>query len=153
MGSDSAQVEATFRQFWNWATALFGYQGGLARFFFALLEPIGLVLQWLFLGLATHGAARLLGGKGTLVQTLGTSALGAAPYLLGLLTIIPFVSVSALLLGFWTLLILYRAVEITHDLSWQRSALAVMAAPLLLIAISFFVAAITTLFLTMGGSA
>jgi hypothetical protein len=125
----------------------------LARLFFALLEPVVLVLQWLFLALATHGAARLLGGQGRLVQTLGTTALAAAPYVLGVLTVIPFVSVSALLLGFWSLLILYRAVEVTHDLSWQRSALAVLAAPVLLIIISFFVAALMTVIMSMGGFA
>jgi hypothetical protein len=151
LGGDPVQIEAAFRQFWGWAAGFIGYQGGLARFFFALLQPVWLVLQWLFLALATHVAARLLGGKGTLVQTLGTTALAAAPQVLGVLTIIPFVSVSRLLLAFWALLILYRAVEIIHDLSWQRSAIAVLAAPALLILISFFVAALSTLVLTMGG--
>jgi hypothetical protein len=151
LGSDPLQVEATFRQFWNWGTGFLGYQGGFARLFFALLEPIWLVLQWLVLALATHSAARLLGGNGTLVQTLGTSALGAAPYLLGILTIIPFVSVSALLLGVWSLLIIYRAVEITHDLSWQRSAIAALSGPILFVLVSFLIAAITAVFVTIGG--
>jgi hypothetical protein len=153
IGQDPVQIEAAFRQFWNWGAGFIGYQGGFARFFFALLEPIWLVLQWLLLALVTHGAARLLGGKGTLVQTLGTTALAAAPYVLTLLTIIPFVSVSGLLLGFWALLIVYRAIEITHDLSWQRAALAALAAPLLLILISFFIAASTTVMFAMGGGA
>ena len=153
MGRDPAQVEAVFRQFWQWGAGFIGYQGGLARLFFAVLEPVWLVLQWLFLALATHGAARLLGGQGTLVQMLGTTALAVAPQVLGVLTIIPFVSVSGLLLAFWALLITYRAVEITHDLSWQRSALAALAAPLLLILLGFFVTAITTLALMVGGSA
>ena len=153
IGGDAAQVEATFRQFWGWGASFVGYQGGFARFFFALLEPIWLVMQWLFLGLTTHFAARWLGGTGTLVQTLGTSALAAAPYVLGVLTVIPFVSVSALLLGVWSLLILYRAVEITHDLPWQRAAFAIMAPPLVIIAIGFLLAAMTTAMFTMGGGA
>ena len=148
---DPQQVESAFRQAWGWAAGFIGYQGGLARFFFALLEPIWLVLQWFFVGLATHFAARMLGGSGTVVQTLGTTALAAAPLLLGVLTVIPFVSVSALLLAVWSLLIVYRAIEITHDLSWQRAAVAAMAAPLLLILLSFFVAAITSAFLVIGG--
>jgi hypothetical protein len=150
---DPMQVEAAFHQFWNWGAGVIGYQGGLARLFFALLEPIWLVLQWFFLAIVTHGAARLLGGTGTLVQTLGTTALAAAPYVLGLLTIIPFVSVSALLLAVWSLLIVYRAVEITHDLSWQRSAVAVMAAPALFFAVAFFVAAAAFAMFTLGGGA
>lgn len=153
MGRDPAQIEALFRQLWGWGAAFIGYQGGFARLFFALLVPVWLVLQWLFLALATHGAARLLGGQGTLVQMLGTTALAVAPQLLGVLTVIPFVSVSAILLLFWALLITYRAVEITHDLSWQRSALAVLAAPVLLILIGFFITAITGLALAMGGGA
>ncbi|MCC6454921.1 MAG: YIP1 family protein [Caldilineaceae bacterium] len=151
MGGDPSQVENFFRQVWGWGAGFVGYQGGFARLFFALLVPIGLVLQWLFLALTTHGAARLLGGQGTLVQMLGTAALAVAPQILGVLTIIPLVSVSGILLAFWALLITYRAVEITHDLSWQRSALAVLAAPILLILISFFVAALTSLVLIMGG--
>jgi hypothetical protein len=151
MGSDPLQVEAAFRQFWNWGAGFAGYQGGLVRVFFALLEPIRLVLQWLFLALATHVAARLLGGTGTLVQTLGTTALAAAPYVLGVLTIVPFVSVSALLLGVWSLLIIYRAVEVTHDLSWQRATVATLAAPLLVGVISFLIAATTAAFFTIGG--
>lgn len=153
LGGDPVQVEAAFRQVWGWAAGFIGYQGGVARFFFALLQPVWLVLQWFLLALVTHVAARLLGGKATLVQTLGTTALAAAPHVLGLLTVIPFVSVSRLLLLFWALLITYRAVEITHDLSWQRSAVAVLAAPALLILISFFVAALSTVVLSMGGGA
>jgi hypothetical protein len=153
MGRDPAQIESVFRQVWNWGAGFIGYQGGFARLFLALLVPIGLVLQWLFLALTTHGAARLLGGQGTLVQMLGTTALAVAPQILGVLTIIPLVSVSGILLAFWALLITYRAVEITHDLSWQRSVLAVLAAPILLILVSFFVAALTSLVLIMGGGA
>lgn len=150
---DAMQVEATFRQFWGWGAGLLGYQGGFARLFYALLEPIWFVLQWLFLAVSTHGAARLLGGKGTLVQTLGTTALAAAPHVLGFLTIFPFVSVSSLLLGFWSILITYRAIEITHDLSWQRSMLAVIAIPVVLFFILLFVGAILGIFLSIGGMA
>lgn len=153
MAFDPLQMDAAFRQFWGWGAGFFGYQGGASRLFFALLEPIWMVLQWLFLALATFGAARLLGGKGTLVQTLGTTALAVAPYAIGLLTVIPFVSVNALLLTVWSLLIVYRAIEISHDLSWQRAALATMAVPLLLVLLSFFLAASTTIFFTLGGGA
>jgi hypothetical protein len=153
MGLDPVRVEESFRQLWTWGAGFAGYQGGLARLFFALAEPVWLVLQWFMLAVVTHFAARLLGGTGRLVQTLGTTALAAAPYVLGVLTIVPFVSVSALLLAVWSLLIVYRAVEVTHDLSWQRSALAVLAVPLVAIVIGFFVAAVTTVLFTIGGAA
>lgn len=153
MRGEPAQFEATFRQFWSWGAGFLGYQGGLSRLFFALLEPIWLVLQWLFLALSIHVAARLLGGQGKLVQTLGTTALAVAPQILGVLTFVPFVSVSGLLLGVWALLIAYRAVEVTHDLSWQRSALAVLAAPALVAVLLFFATALLTLVFTIGGGA
>jgi hypothetical protein len=69
------------------------------------------------------------------------------------LAAIPFVSVSGLLLGVWSLLITYRAIEVTHDLPWQRAALTILAAPLLALVIGFFIAASTTLVLSMGGGA
>src|SRR5690554_5188147 len=31
MGRDPAQVEAVFRQFWQWSAGFIGYQGGLSR--------------------------------------------------------------------------------------------------------------------------
>lgn len=150
---DATQVGNAFRQFWGWSAGFFGYQGGLARFFFAFLEPVWMVLQWFLMALITHSVARLLGGNGTLVKTLGTTALGTAPYVLGLLTMIPFVSVSGLLLGVWSLLIVYRAVEITHDLSWQRAAIATLATPVVLLLLAFFFAASTTAMFTLGGGA
>jgi len=151
VGSDPLQIDAAFRLFWSWGAGFIGYQSGFARFFFAILQPIILVLQWFVVALFTHGAARLLGGKGTLVKMLGTTALAAAPYVLGILTIIPFVSVSNLLLGVWSLLIAYRAVAISHHLPWQRSALAVLAAPLLLLLVIAILAVAAMLVITIGG--
>jgi hypothetical protein len=132
-GSGATQVDALLRGLWGWAARIGGLAGGLDRLYFALWEPVWLMLQWLILGSVIHAAARGLGGRGTWVQTLGVTALTTAPHLLGLLTVIPFVAVSGLLTTVWSLLIAYRAVELTHDLSWQRAALAVAAAPLLLL--------------------
>jgi hypothetical protein len=152
VSDDPAQIAADFRQLWGWSAGFFGYQSGLARFFFAILQPIELVLQWFLLALVTFVAARLLGGKGTLVKTLGTMALSAAPYVLGLLTIIPFVSVSGLLLGVWSLLIAYRAVAVSHQLSWPRAALAVLVGPILLLLIGAILVTLATFVLTIRGS-
>lgn len=152
MASDPLQTEAAYRELWGWGAGFLGFQGGLARLFFALLEPVWLVLTWLIVAITTHAAARAFGGTGTLVQTLGTSALAAAPFVLGILTVIPFVSVSALLLAVWSMLIVYRAIEITHDLEWQRAALATLAAPALLIALSFFIGAVSAAMFAIGGA-
>lgn len=135
----------------SWLAGMAGYGDGWTRFYFALWVPIALIFQWFFLGISTHVAARALGGRGSLVQTLGTTALAAAPQLLGVLKVVPFVSVSGVLLGVWALLIAYRAVAITHDLPWQRAALAALAAPLVLLVLAFGIAAIIGLALLAGG--
>lgn len=136
---------------WDGIAGLAGYGSGWVRLYFALWVPIALIFQWLFLGLSAHVAARALGGQGSLVQTLGTTALAAGPQVLGVLTVVPFVSVSGVLLSVWALLIAYRAVAITHDLPWQRAALAVLAAPALLLFLAFGAAALAGLLLWVGG--
>ena len=135
-------------------TALTGYGGGWFRLFTVVTTPLALVLQWLMVGLIVFGMARALGGHGTLNQTLGATALMVAPHVLSLLTVVPFVSVGNLLLTTWSLLIVYRAAEVTHDLPWQR-AIWVALAPLgfmLLVAIvaSFLISAGIGIFL--GGA-
>jgi hypothetical protein len=138
---DPAQVETLLRRLFDTGTTMMGYQGGWIRFLIALLEPLWLVIQWLFLAVVGHLAARALGGNGTLVKTLGTSALAFAPQLLGVLTVIPFVSVPGLLLTVWTLLIFYRALEVSHDLPWPRAAGAALVAPVLIVVLAFLATA------------
>jgi hypothetical protein len=133
---DPARIDAVFAQAWDWAAAFVGYGGGFARLMVALLAPVGLLLQWLFSGVISHLAARALGGQGKLTQTLGATALIAAPNLLLILTVIPFVRVSWLLLWVWALLITYRAVEVAHDLPWSRAVAAALAAPVALALLS-----------------
>jgi hypothetical protein len=134
--ADPAQMDEAFRQAWSWTAALAGYGGGLARLLVALLPPVTLLLQWLVYGVSGHIAARALGGQGKLSQTLGATALVAAPHLLSILTIIPFVAISRLLLVVWALLITYRALEVAHELPWQRAVVAAVAGPVVLLVLS-----------------
>ncbi len=147
--ADPRGLEEALVRAWEYSAGLAGLQGGPARLFYALFAPLGLMVQWLTYGLAGHVAARILGGQGRLSQMLGTSALVAAPYLLALLTVIPFVAVSRLLLAVWGVLILYRAVQVTHDLSWQRALLATAAA-LLFLAVLTSAAGFTIAMLLVG---
>ncbi len=87
-----------------------------------LTHPLGLIIGWLVYGVLAMLFARLLGGKGTLNQTLGATALGAAPQLLNLVTVLPFVSVAGL--GAWSLLCNYTALRTVHGLSWGRGVAA-----------------------------
>ena len=76
-----------------------------------------------------------------------------APQLLVLLKVIPFVSVSNLLLWFWAMLLVYRATEVTHGLSWRKSALATLAAPALLLLLTVGGVIILSVFSIIAGGA
>lgn len=148
-GTDLAGLEAAMRQAWNWSASMVGLQGGAGRLLIALIAPLTLLMQWLVFGLVSHVAARALGGHGKLTQTLGATALVAAPRLLLILTVIPFVAVSQLLLAVWALLITYRAIEVVHDLSWQRAAWATIIT-FLFSALLFAASALTPFALLVG---
>ena len=90
-----------------------------------VLFPVEMILLWLIWGVVAHFAARLLGGKGTLTQTLGATALAEAPQLLSLVTVIPFVVVGGVI-GTWQMLCRYTALKTVHGLSWQRAVVATL---------------------------
>ncbi|MFQ5854214.1 MAG: YIP1 family protein [Anaerolineae bacterium] len=84
-----------------------------------ILNPISLVLGWLVYGLLAFLAARALGGTGRLDQTYGTTALAAAPRILGVVNVVPYVETAGL--GIWALICNYLALKNTHDLSPWRA--------------------------------
>lgn len=124
--------ESQFLQIWNgiW-NALAGLAPSPLRSLTGIItKPLALIAWWLVFGLLSYGLARVLGGKGTLNQTLGATALASAPQLVTLLTVLPFVTIASL--GTWTLLCSYMALRTVHDLSWPRAVLAALL-PVLLI--------------------
>ena len=150
--SNSGVVDAVIRQQWDLLAAAVGFGGGMSRLLIILFVPAAMVVQWFLYGLLGHGVARLLGGHATLNQTLGATALLVAPNVLLLLTIVPFVNVSALLILVWSLLIVYRALQIAHDLSWQRAAGAALLTPILvLVATATMVSAMVVFLAWIGG--
>lgn len=98
-----------------------------------VLFPVEMILLWAIWGVVAHLCARLLGGKGTLTQTLGATALAEAPQLLSLVTVVPFVVVGGVI-GTWQMLCRYLALKTVHGLSWQRAVIATI-----LPAILFFI--------------
>jgi hypothetical protein len=68
-----------------------------------------------------------------------------------LLQIVPFVTVSSLLLLVWGLLILYRAVEVAHELDWQRAAISAAAPYLVLIGLLLIGATVASVAWRLGG--
>lgn len=136
---------------WNALTTTAGYSGGWAVISPLVGTPVLLLLWWLFFGVVAFGAARAAGGEGSLNSTLGASALMVAPQILLLLSVIPFAAASGLLLSVWGMLIGYRAVQTTHNLTWGRAAVVTLIpylAGLLLIPV---LATAFVLGLTAGG--
>lgn len=97
-----------------------------------ILTPLGLILSWLWFALIGQGVARLLGGNGATKQTLGATALAAAPNLLNIFGLLPMVAVAAV--GTWTLLARYVALRRVHEnLTWGRALAATLAPSILLV--------------------
>lgn len=119
-----AVADRLISQFWIAATTITGYSGGWTNLIFLAATPIRALLWWAFFGFLAFAVARTLGGRGSLTATLGAAALGVAPHILLLLSFVPFVSVNGALLAVWGMLIGYRAVQITHGLTWRRAAVA-----------------------------
>lgn len=84
-----------------------------------VLNPVALVIGWLIYGLLAFLSARVLGGKGRLDQTYGTTALAAAPRILGVVHVLPYVETAGL--GIWGLICSYLAIKNTHELSPWRT--------------------------------
>ncbi len=118
-------LEAALGRIWP-GIALFLGHGGWLRLYLVVATPLAMILFWLAYGLLAHGSARLLGGQGQWNATLGVLALSFAPWVFGLLQVLPFVRVPSLLLGVWGLLIAYRGLEVAHELPPDRAALAAL---------------------------
>lgn len=130
------QVESVIVNGWRWLGFFTGYGSGWAGLWMVIGAPLFLILQWLLFGLIGHVVAKGLGGTGTLNQTLGAVALAVAPQALLLFRVIPFVSVSGVLLFVWSLLIAYRAMEVAHQLPWKRAVWAAVIPALVILVLA-----------------
>ena len=153
-GAGQTGGEPFVRQSWSLIIPFFNYGSGWLRLLMLIVTPLLLIGQWLLYATTSHAAARMLGGKGRLGQTLGTLALSTAPSILLMATIVPFVAVSPLLVHCWGLLIAYRGLEVVHNLPPGKAAIAalipfVLGALLFLLAVTVGIA----LFTMMGGGA
>lgn len=97
-----------------------------------ILQPLGMVIFWLLFGLLAHFAARMLSGTGSLAQTYGGTALSAAPQVLGVVQVLPYVQTAGL--ATWSLICAYLAIKQVHGLSPARAFWATLA-PFLLFAL------------------
>lgn len=105
---------------WQIFPALFGAPNPAGAAFNVILWPLGMLLSWVVYGLLAHLFARMLGGRGSLGQTLGLTALAATPLLLRGLGFIPFLVIGGVM-NTWQLILRYKAVRTAHALSWSRA--------------------------------
>ncbi|MDE0630328.1 MAG: Yip1 family protein [Caldilineaceae bacterium] len=147
------EMERALRSAWPLLLAYSGYDGVSFRLLSLATTPLGLICQWLLFGLSSHLLARAAGGQGSLGQTLGAVALSNAPRLLYLFTAVPFVSVAAVLVHVWSVLIAFRGLEVAHELSPRPAALVAVGAWLLLLLVSALAAvAFGALLVISGGN-
>lgn len=116
-------VEQIITDVWSAATLVTGYAGGWSHFLPIIALPGVAIVWWIFFSLASFGASRVFGGKGTLAATFGAGALTVAPFSFLLVSIVPFAGVGGALLTTWGLLIGYRAVHVAQELDWREAAL------------------------------
>ncbi|MCY3992651.1 MAG: YIP1 family protein [Caldilineaceae bacterium] len=152
-GETLFEIERTLRDGWPLLLAFSGYDSVGFRLLSLATTPLGLIGHWLLFGFVSHLLARAAGGQGTLAQTLGALALSNASRLLYLFTVIPFVSVAAVLIHVWGILIAFRGLEVAHELPPRPAALVAVGSYLLLLLVSAAVAvAYGALLLIAGGS-
>ena len=152
LGGAGLISETTVRQSWLLLTTVLGISGSWLRLYVLIVAPVLLALQWLVVGGVGYLVAQRLGGTGSFSQTLGAAALVAAPSALYIFSAVPFVSVNGLLLFAWGLLISYRALEVAHDLPWQKAVAAAIAPLLVQLVILLPLSVWLLLWLLQGGT-
>ena len=91
--------------------------------------PLSLLIIWFVYGLLAHLSARILGGQGSVGQTLACTALAVAPQLLNVVTVLPFAQAAGV--GTWTLVCNFSAIRSAHGLNGWRALVATLL-PLIL---------------------
>ena len=137
------QFQQQFEMGWRIFPQVFGAPSFARAGLRIVLLPLQLVLTWFLYGVVAHLFARMLGGQGNLGQTLGSTALAAAPQLLNLATFFPYLVVGGVV-GTWMLLCRYVALKTCHRLRWGR-ALAATLLPYALLAV------VVSIFACLGG--
>ncbi|MBN1955918.1 MAG: YIP1 family protein [Anaerolineae bacterium] len=126
MGSEAEEMFAqNWEMAWQYLPILFGAPNVGTAAARVLLLPLGLILMWLLYGILAHLSARILGGEGSLGQTLGCTALAVAPQLFNLVAFIPHVAIGGIV-STWVLLCRYVAVKSGHRLTTGRALVATL---------------------------
>ncbi|MBI5031765.1 MAG: YIP1 family protein [Chloroflexi bacterium] len=137
------QFQQGYDLWWQFFGGLFGVNmlGAIAN---VITNPIVLILRWLVYGVVVFVFARMLGGKGTLSQTLGCTAIAFAPEALGAAQFLPFVQLAGI--GIWGLICTYVGVKVSNQMMPWRAFWATLL-PFIVVGV------ITILFGCIGGFA
>ncbi len=153
--TERAQVLSQVKQVYDlaWLAARTLTPGILRALLNVFLSPVALVAGWLVYGFLAFLVARMLGGQGGLEQTYGATALAAAPRLLGVVNVLPYVETAGL--GIWALICNYLALKTTHNLTpWRAFWATVLPLVLLfLLALGLGIIGIAVVTATVGGGA
>jgi len=121
---------------WLWWMARWQWPTPLLALLYLLTVPLELLLDWLGYSLVAHAAASLLGGRGSLGQTLGCTALATVPRALLLLPLLPPLGLEALGVWAWVLAGRFLALRAAHGLEGWRAFWAALAPVALLAAVA-----------------
>jgi hypothetical protein len=122
-----------------------------------ILQDLGLLLSlpfsrmagWIGYAIWVLLVAKLLGGRATVSEMLGATALYATPHVLGILGFVPCLGgLLGLAATLWGIAIYVKAVAVSHDLSIRRAIVATIA-PGLIIGALLLMGGLTTLILTL----
>lgn len=94
-----------------------------------ITTPLSFLFVWLVYGVMVHVSARMMGGRGSVGQTLACTALAVAPQLLNVITVLPFATAAGV--GTWTLACSFYAIRSAHGLTGWRALVATLV-PLVL---------------------
>lgn len=119
-----AEVERIIAEIWAAVTLVTGYAGGWSHLLPILSVPTLAILWWLFFAALAFGVGRSLGSRASINATFGAAALIVAPLILLVFNIVPFAGPNPALLCIWSLLIGYRAIQVSQELAWRKAAIA-----------------------------
>ena len=138
----SREVEQAIALGMDYARAGFGIGLSIAQLPTPLPHPAGVILRaigtvlsaplnriggWMLYAMVVLVAAKILGGRATVQQMLGCTALYAVPHLINTLGFIPCIGDILWLVSVaWGIIIYVKAVAISHSLDTGRALLAVV---------------------------
>ena len=132
-----AEVERFVSEIWAIVALVTGYAGGWSHLLPILSLPGLAIVWWLFFSVLAFGVGRAMGSRASLNATFGAAGLIVAPLIFFIFNIAPFAGPNLALIGVWSLLIGYRAIQVSQELEWRQAAIAtliVYAAGFLLVA-------------------